>query len=73
MNAQDVLEGLPILPDIAWVTDLHHQLTAPIRDRTGFRHSSGEWQILYKYDGVMYRLPANMAEVRLRNQRTFNS
>lgn len=70
--AQKVLEDLPILPETAWVTDLHHQLTAPMEERTGFRHSSGEWQLLYKYEGVMYRLPASMAEVRLRNQQTFN-
>ena len=72
MNAQDVLEGLGILPELAWVTDLYHQLTAPLSERTGFMHSNGEWQLLYKYDGVMYRLPASMAEVRLKKQRTFN-
>ena len=70
--AQEVLENLPILPETAWVTDLHHQLTAPIGERNGFLHSSGDWQILYKYDGKMYRLPASMAEIRLRNQRKFN-
>ena len=71
-KAQEVLEGLPILPDLAWVTDLHFQLTAPIGARNGFEHSSGEWNILYQYEGSMYRLPASMAEVRLGMQRNFN-
>ena len=70
--AQAILENLPILPEIAWVTDLEFQLTAPIGARNGFFHSSGEWQILDKYDGRMHRLPASMAEIRLRNQRNFN-
>ena len=72
MNAQDILEGLGILPELAWVTDLHHQLTAPMAERTGFMHSNGEWNLLYKYNGAMYRLPASMAEVRLGKQRNFH-
>jgi hypothetical protein len=70
--AQQILESLPILPESVWVTDLYHQLTAPISERNGFYHSSGDWQILYRHDGKMYRLPASMAEVRLGKQRTFN-
>lgn len=71
-KAQLILEALPILPEMAWVTDLQHQLTAPISERNGFFHSTGEWQILYNFEGRMYRLPASMAEVRLRNQTRFN-
>jgi hypothetical protein len=71
-KAQRILEALPILPDDAWVTDLRHQLTAPISERNGFFHTSGEWQILYRYEGRMYRLPASMAEVKLHKQNTFN-
>ena len=71
-RAQQVLESLPILPEMAWVTDLHHQLTAPISERNGFFHSTGEWQILYKYDGRMYRLPESMGLIRLDKQRKFN-
>lgn len=71
-QAQLILEGLPVLPEEAWVTDLEHQLTAPISERNGFFHTSGEWQILYNYNGAMYRLPASMAEVKLHKQRTFN-
>jgi len=71
-SAQDVLEALPILPEMAWVTDLAHQLTAPISERNGFRHSSGEWQILYNFENKMYRLPESMALIRLDKQRNFN-
>jgi hypothetical protein len=70
--AQQILERLPILPEEAWVNDLRHQLTAPIDERNGFFHTSGEWMLLYRYEGRMYRLPASMAEVRLHKQRTFN-
>ena len=71
-SAQVVLEGLPVLPDEAWVTDLNHQLTAPISERNGFFHSSGEWNVLYSYEGRMYRLPESMGIVRLNKQRQFN-
>ena len=71
-QAQKILENLPVLPDEAWVTDLEHQLYAPLSERNGFYHTSGEWQILYNYEGRMYRLPASMAEVRLAKQRNFN-
>ena len=71
-TAQEVLEGLPILSDFVWVTDLYHQLTAPIEERNGFMHSNGEWNILYKHDGRMYRLPASLAEARLKAQKSFN-
>ena len=70
--AQIVLEGLPILPEGAWVTDLAHQLTAPISERNGFFHSSGEWMILYNYEGRMYRLPESMGIVKLNKQSSFN-
>jgi hypothetical protein len=71
-KALQILEQLPLLPEEVWVTDLHHQLTAPIEERTGFRHGSGEWNILYKHNGRMYRLPASLAEVKLARQRRFN-
>jgi hypothetical protein len=71
-SAQEVLEALPILPEDAWVTNLAYQLTAPIGERSGFMHTSGEWQLLYKYNGMMHRLPASMAEIKLRKQRNFS-
>ena len=70
--AQMVLENLPVLPDEAWVADLHHQLTAPMSERNGFFHTSGEWNVLYNYEGRMYRLPESMGIVRLDKQRNFN-
>ena len=72
-SAQEVLEGLPVLPAGVWVTDLAHQLSAPISERNGFLHSAtNEFNILYRHNDRMYRLPASMAEVRLRSQRNFN-
>ena len=72
-SAQEVLEGLPVLPAGVWVTDLAHQLSAPISERNGFMHLvTNEWNILYSHNGAMYRLPSSIAETMLRNQRTFN-
>ena len=64
-DVQAITDNLPVLPPGVWITDLHDQLYGPQEDRTGFLHSSGEWNLLYKHENKMYRLPV------LLNQKNF--
>jgi len=70
-TAQQVLDNLPVLPPGVWITDLHDQLYGPQEGRTGFTHSSGEYQLMYNHEGRMYRLPESMAMQMLLSQKSF--
>ena len=70
-SAREVLDNLPVLPPGVWITDLHDQLYGAKEDRTGFLHSSGEWNLLYKHNEKMFRLPESMALAMLLNQKSF--
>lgn len=68
---QAVLDNLPVLPVGVYLNDLHSQLYGPEEDKTGFIHSSGEWNLLYKHEGRMHRLPESMALQMLLAQKNF--
>ena len=67
MAVQQIMEGLPVLPKGIYPDDLAIQLQMPADKRSGFRHSTGEWNFLYRYEGRQYRLPENLAIALMNN------
>ena len=63
-RVQNILDDLPVLPDVIPISRASVFINQKGDERTGFYHSNGEFNFLIKWDRQMYRVPLSLMERR---------